>query len=224
MSLLRSRGVAIPSAVQAFFSSPTDLRTIASVVVSTGHWADTLGSLCADPNAPIDGKPKPPIEARRFTRRTADPTVADDDVHWGLSSVPSPNDLVPQAPPCIGGHRPVSGGDGDVEELDGDARCGHDSRRRLRAGLMGHMPALPTATITFASPEDGSVFEVLSGVQGHDHGHRRRRPPITFQQLQIQTNLGYTVFASGNQFKRLFANSLSLTRSPDAPVVARNAG
>ena len=33
VSLLRSRGVAIPSAVQAFFSSPTDLRTIRSVVV-----------------------------------------------------------------------------------------------------------------------------------------------------------------------------------------------
>jgi hypothetical protein len=104
------------------------------------------------------------------------------------------------------------------------SEAGHDSRRRLRAELMGHMPALRTATSIFASPEDGSAFEVLSRVQGDDHGHRRRRPPITFQQLQIQRKLGYTVFASGNQFKRLFANSLSLTRSPNAPVVARNAG
>jgi hypothetical protein len=33
ISLLRSRGVMIPPALQAFFSSPTDLRTIRSVVV-----------------------------------------------------------------------------------------------------------------------------------------------------------------------------------------------
>ena len=40
VSLLRSRGVAIPSALQAFFSPPADLRTIGSVVVSAGPWAD----------------------------------------------------------------------------------------------------------------------------------------------------------------------------------------
>jgi hypothetical protein len=40
--------------VQAFFSLPTDLGTIGSVVVSAAPSADTLASLCADPNAPID--------------------------------------------------------------------------------------------------------------------------------------------------------------------------
>ena len=40
VSLLRSRGVAIPSALQAFFSPPADLRRIGSVVVSAGPWAD----------------------------------------------------------------------------------------------------------------------------------------------------------------------------------------
>jgi hypothetical protein len=53
VSLLRSRGVAIPSAVQAFFSPSADLRTIGSVVVSAGPWADMLDSLCADPDARI---------------------------------------------------------------------------------------------------------------------------------------------------------------------------
>ena len=42
VSLLRSRGVAIPSAVQAFFSPSADLRTIGSVVVWAGPWTDTL--------------------------------------------------------------------------------------------------------------------------------------------------------------------------------------
>ena len=65
VSLLRSRGVAIPSALQAFFSPSADLRTIGSVVVSAGPWADMLDSLCADPDARIDVKPEPPIEAPR---------------------------------------------------------------------------------------------------------------------------------------------------------------
>ena len=65
VSLLRSRRVAIPSAVQAFFSPSADLRTIGSVVVSAGRWADMLDSLCADPDARIDAKPEPPTEAPR---------------------------------------------------------------------------------------------------------------------------------------------------------------
>ena len=59
VSLLRSRGVAILSALQAFFSPPADLRTIGLVVVSAGPWADTLDSPCADPDAPSDVKPEP---------------------------------------------------------------------------------------------------------------------------------------------------------------------
>jgi hypothetical protein len=57
--------VAIPSTLRAFFSPPANLRTIGSVIVSVGPWADTLDSLCADPDAPIDVKPEPPIEAPR---------------------------------------------------------------------------------------------------------------------------------------------------------------
>ena len=43
VSLLRSRGVVIPPAVQALVSPPTDLRTIGSVVTSARPWANTLG-------------------------------------------------------------------------------------------------------------------------------------------------------------------------------------
>jgi len=42
------------------------------------------------------------------------------------------------------------------------------------------MPALRTATITFATPDDANVFEVLPQAHGHDHGHGRHHAPEPF--------------------------------------------
>lgn len=51
---------------------------------------------------------------------------------------------------------------------------------QLRGELMGHLPALRTATITFAAPDDANVFEVLPHVHGHDHGHGHHHAPEPF--------------------------------------------
>ncbi|MDQ0390319.1 cation diffusion facilitator family transporter [Labrys monachus] len=51
---------------------------------------------------------------------------------------------------------------------------------RLRGELMGHMPALRTATITFAAPDDANIFEVLPHAHGHDHGHGHHHAPEPF--------------------------------------------
>ncbi|CAN7707648.1 cation diffusion facilitator family transporter [Phyllobacterium sp. LjRoot231] len=51
---------------------------------------------------------------------------------------------------------------------------------QLRGELMAHMPALRTATITFATPDDANVFEVLPHAHGHDHGHGNHHAPEPF--------------------------------------------
>ncbi|GLS19972.1 hypothetical protein GCM10007874_29890 [Labrys miyagiensis] len=52
---------------------------------------------------------------------------------------------------------------------------------QLRGELMGHMTALRTATITFASPDDANVFEVLPHAHGHDHAHGHHHAPEPFK-------------------------------------------
>jgi cation diffusion facilitator family transporter len=51
---------------------------------------------------------------------------------------------------------------------------------QLRGELMGHMPALRTATITFAAPGDANVFEVQSHALNHDQGHGHHHAPEPF--------------------------------------------
>jgi hypothetical protein len=51
---------------------------------------------------------------------------------------------------------------------------------QLRGELMAHMPALRTATITFATPDDANVLEVLPYAHGHDHSHGNHHAPAPF--------------------------------------------
>ena len=51
---------------------------------------------------------------------------------------------------------------------------------QLRGELMGHMPALRTATIIFATPADANVFEVQSHALNHDQGQDHHHAPEPF--------------------------------------------
>lgn len=75
---------------------------------------------------------------------------------------------------------------------------------QLRGELMGHMPALRTATITFATLDDTDVFEVVPHV--HDHGHHHAPDPFIVNGDLAKGQLAVVDTSAGERFRLTVTN------------------
>ncbi len=75
---------------------------------------------------------------------------------------------------------------------------------QLRGELMGHMPALRTATITFATLDDTDVFKVAPHV--HDHGHHHAPDPFIVNGDLAKGQLAIVDTSAGERFRLTVTN------------------
>lgn len=72
---------------------------------------------------------------------------------------------------------------------------------QLREELMAHMPALRTTTVTFATPNDTTVFEVVPPIHGHDPGRHHAPQPFVVTGELAKGQLAIVDTPAGERFR-----------------------